>query len=147
MDARSLVKSLHPLEVKILLRYAAGDELDAARLEAEPGYKEGQASQAFSWLVAKGLAIEAVRTTTLVYEITALGREAAEKGTAEERILAFLREKGGARLPEIAGALALEQKDVGSAFGILSKEGLVAMWFNSMVREEPYLGLTYSGMW
>ena len=127
MDARSLVKSLHPLEVKILLRYAAGDELDAARLEAELGYKEGQASQAFSWLVAKGLAVEAVRTTTLVYEITALGREAAEKGTAEERILAFLREKGGARLPEIAGALALEQKDVGSAFGILSKEGLVAM--------------------
>ena len=22
-----------------------------------------------------------------------------------------------------------------------------SMWFNSMVREEPYLGLTYSGMW
>ncbi len=22
-----------------------------------------------------------------------------------------------------------------------------SMWFNSMVREEPYLGLTYTGMW
>jgi phenylalanyl-tRNA synthetase alpha chain len=127
MDARSLVKSLHPLEVKILLRYAAGDELDAGRLESELGYKEGQASQAFSWLVAKGLAAEASRSSTLVYELTPIGRELAEKGTAEERILAFLREKGGARLPEIVGALGLEQKDVGSAFGILSKEGLVAM--------------------
>jgi len=127
MDASSLVKSLHPLEVKILLHYAAGQELDAGRLESELGYKEGQASQAFSWLAAKGLAEEASRRTMVVYELTPLGKEAAEKGTAEERILAYIRKEGAARLPDIAKALGLENKDVGSAFGTLSKEGLVAM--------------------
>ena len=41
--------------------------------------------------------------------------------------MALLKDKGPLRLPEITTALGLEQKDVGSAFGILSKEGLCAM--------------------
>jgi phenylalanyl-tRNA synthetase alpha chain len=127
MDARSLVRSLHPLEVKVLLRYGPGDRLDSGRLEAELGYKEGHSNQAFSWLSAKGLASEDGRETRTVYELTPLGREFAEKGTPEERILRFLSDKGSARLPDIAQALGLEQKDVGSAFGILSKEGALSM--------------------
>jgi len=127
LDPRSLVKSLHPLEVKVLLRYGTGDRLDAARLEAELGYKEGHSNQAFSWLSAKGLAAEDGREARTVYEITPLGREFAQKGTPEERILRFLSEKGPARLPDIAQALGLEQKDVGSAFGLLSKEGALSM--------------------
>jgi phenylalanyl-tRNA synthetase alpha chain len=127
MDARSLVKSLHPLEVKVLLRYGPGDRLDSRRLEAELGYKEGHSNQAFSWLSSKGLAEEDGREARTVYELTPLGREFAEKGTPEERMLRFLSEKGPARLPEIASSLGLEQKDVGSAFGILSKEGALSM--------------------
>jgi phenylalanyl-tRNA synthetase alpha chain len=127
MDARSLVKSLHPLEVKVLLRYGNADRLDSDRLQADLGYKEGHSNQAFSWLSAKGLAAEDGREARTVYELTALGREFAEKGTPEERILRFLAEKGPAKLPEIVQALGLEQKDVGSAFGILSKEGALSM--------------------
>jgi phenylalanyl-tRNA synthetase alpha chain len=131
MDARSLAKSLHPLEVKLLLRYAGdaakGSELDAGLLQAELGYKEGQANQAFSWLAAKGLAAESSRSATTVYELTPLGREQAEKGSPEERILRFLSEKGPSRLPDICAGLGLEQKDVGSAFGQLSKEGALSM--------------------
>jgi phenylalanyl-tRNA synthetase alpha chain len=127
MDARSLVKSLHPLEVKVLLRYDNADRLDSDRLQTELGYKEGHANQAFSWLSAKGLAAEDGREARTVYELTALGREFAEKGSPEERILRFLSEKGSAKLPEIVQALGLEQKDVGSAFGILSKEGALSM--------------------
>jgi phenylalanyl-tRNA synthetase alpha chain len=128
MDARSLAKTLHPLEVKVLLKYGPGDRLDAARLAADLGYKEGHSNQAFSWLSAKALAAEDGRESSVVYELTALGREFAEKGTFDQRILKFLAgRKGGATLPEIAEALGLEQKDVGSAYGLLSKEGLVAM--------------------
>ena len=127
MDARSLVKSLHPLEVKVLLRYGPGDRLDSGLLEAELGYKEGHSNQAFSWLQAKGLAAEDGREARIVYELTPLGRSFAETGTPEERMLRFLSEKGSARLPDIATALGLEQKDVGSAFGTLSKEGALSM--------------------
>jgi phenylalanyl-tRNA synthetase alpha chain len=140
MDARSLVKSLHPLEVRVLLRYgnpdaaASGDaqapgadRLDAGKLAADLDYKEGHANQAFSWLSAKGLAAEDGREVRVVYELTPLGREFAEKGTPDERILRFLSEKGPAKLPEICAALGLEQKDVGSSFGQLSKEGALSM--------------------
>ena len=134
MDARSLVKSLHPLEVKVLLRYgdrdaiaSGADRLDSQKLEAELGYKEGHSNQAFSWLSAKGLAAEDGREARTVYELTALGREFARAGTPDERILRFLAEKGPAKLPEICAGLGLEQKDVGSAFGLLSKEGAVSM--------------------
>jgi len=116
------------------LRYAApgskpsgGDRLDSDRLAADLGYKEGHSNQAFSWLSAKGLAAEAGREARTVFELTALGREYAAKGTPEERIVAFVRDKGPASLPEIRDALGLEQKDVGSAFGQLSKEGVLAM--------------------
>jgi phenylalanyl-tRNA synthetase alpha chain len=127
MDARSLVKSLHPLEVKVLLRYTGADRLDSGRLQAELDYKEGHSNQAFSWLSAKGLAAEDGREARVVYELTPLGREFSEKGTPDERILRFLSEKGPAKLPEICSALGLEQKDVGSSFGMLSKEGALTM--------------------
>lgn len=127
MDARALAKSLHPLETKVLLRYGPGDELGNGRLAAELGYKEGQSNQAFSWLGAKGLVEESGRSTRVVYELTPLGRELAEKGTPEERMLRHVAGNGPAALPELAAALGLEQKDVGSAFGQLSKEGILAM--------------------
>lgn len=127
MDARSLAKTLHPLEVKVLLKYGPDDRLDAARLRADLDYKEGHSNQAFSWLSAKGLAAEDGREARGVYELTPLGREFAEKGTYEERIIRFLDEKGPSRLPELCAGLGLEQKDVGSAFGQLSKEGALSM--------------------
>jgi phenylalanyl-tRNA synthetase alpha chain len=127
MDARSLAKSLHPLEVKVLLRYDNDDRLDSSRLQAELDYKEGHSNQAFSWLCAKGLAVEDGREARVVYELTPLGREFAKVGSPDERILRFLSEKGAAKLPEICSGLGLEQKDVGSAFGQLSKEGALSM--------------------
>ena len=127
MDIKSLVRTLHPLEIKVLGAYAPGEELSAARLAADLGYKEGQANQAFSWLSAKGLAEEAGRASRTVYELTPQGLDWISVGTPEERILRHLTDKGPARLPEICAALGLEQKDVGSAFGLLSKEGALAM--------------------
>jgi phenylalanyl-tRNA synthetase alpha chain len=140
MDPRSLVKSLHPLEVKVLLRYcnpgagasgdataSGGERLDADRLASELGYKEGHSNQAFSWLSAKGLAVEDGREARTVYELTELGREFWKKGTAEERIIGKIAEKGPMSLPELCSELGLEQKDVGSAFGQLSKEGVLAL--------------------
>jgi phenylalanyl-tRNA synthetase alpha chain len=61
------------------------------------------------------------------YELTGMGRDWKENGTPEERIIALIREKGGHKLPEIAAALSLDNKDVGSAFGALSKLGVLSM--------------------
>lgn len=127
MDIQSIIKNLHPLEIRVIRAYEPGQELTADKLIQDLGYKPGHANQAFSWLAGKDLLAETGRTTSTYYEITELGRQYAKEGTPEERIINLLQAKGPHSLPEIASALALDNKDVGSAFGILSKEEAVAM--------------------
>ena len=127
MDVQSIVKNLHPLEIRVLRSYEPGKELTADTLEQELAYKPGHANQAFSWLGGKGLVRELRREASTFFEITELGRAFAASGTPDAKILALLKDKGPLSLPEIASALGFEQKDVGSAFGTLSKEGAVSM--------------------
>jgi phenylalanyl-tRNA synthetase alpha chain len=120
-------RELHPLEVKVLLRYGAADPLGLARLAADLGYNTGQANQALSWLAAKGYAAESARTPRVLYEITDFGRECIAKGTYEQRIVDLVAAAGALALPEIAQKLGIEAKDVGSAFGGLSKDKVLSM--------------------
>ena len=120
-------RELHPLEVKVLLRYGAPDALSLARLAEELSYNVGQANQALSWLAAKGYAAESARAQRVFYEITDFGRECMTKGTYEQRIVDLLETAGALALPEIAQRLGIEGKDVGSAFGGLSKDKVLAM--------------------
>ncbi|MBO4507660.1 MAG: phenylalanine--tRNA ligase subunit alpha [Spirochaetaceae bacterium] len=127
MDAQTIIKNLHPLEIKVLRAYTSKDELTSEKLQKELDYKEGHANQAFSWLTGKGLTEVVRKEPHTFFEITELGRKYAEVGTPEARIVKFLKEKGPHALPQIASALSLENKDVGSAFGTLSKEGVLSM--------------------
>jgi len=120
-------RELHPLEIKVLLRYGAGDALSAGTLIRDLGYNLGQANQALSWLAAKGFVKETARTQRVFYEITELGRECMSKGTYEARIVGLLEAEGAQALPDIARKLGIEAKDVGSAFGGLSKDKVLAM--------------------
>jgi len=127
MDSQTIIKNLHPLEIKVLRAYSDKDELTSDKLQKELDYKEGHANQAFSWLTGKGLAEVVRKEPHTFFEITELGKKFAEHGTPEARIVKFLKEKGPHALPQIASALSLENKDVGSAFGTLSKEGVLSM--------------------
>ena len=127
MDIQALIKNLHPLEIRVLLSYTPSDELTADLLQKKLDYKEGHANQAFSWLAGKNIIAVVRREPHTFFELTDLGREYAEKGAPESRIISFLRDSGPHSLPEIATALGLENKDVGSSFGMLSKQGVLAM--------------------
>jgi phenylalanyl-tRNA synthetase alpha chain len=135
MDIQSVVKNLHPLEIKIILAYKKGDELTIEKVEKDLGFKPGNGNQALSWLAGKGIVAEIRREGKVFFELTDLGRQWKEKGSPEERILELVRiqqgksgaDAPGLRLPEIAQTLGLDNKDVGSAFGSLSKLGLFAM--------------------
>ncbi|MDR2543773.1 MAG: phenylalanine--tRNA ligase subunit alpha, partial [Treponema sp.] len=132
IDIKNIVKNLHPLEVRIILTYKKGDELTIEKVEKELGFKPGNGNQALSWLTGKNLIKEIRRETTTYYELTVLGDEWKEKGSPEERILELIRRrleqaKSGPQLPDIAQALGMENKDIGSAFGSLSKLGILKM--------------------
>ena len=127
MDVKNIIKNLHPLEIKVLLKYSGQDELTSEKLQKELEYKEGHANQAFSWLSGKELLKEIRRTPHTFFEITEMGRALAKTGTVEERMVNFLKDKGAHTMPEIASGIGLEQKDVGSAFGPLVKDGVLKM--------------------
>ncbi|MCQ2587253.1 MAG: phenylalanine--tRNA ligase subunit alpha, partial [Treponema sp.] len=127
MDIKNTIKNLHPLEIKVLLKYTGKDELTSEKLQKELDYKEGHANQAFSWLSGKELLKEIRRTPHTFYEVTDYGKALAKTGSVEERFVEFLKKDGAHTLPEVAAALGLEQKDIGSAFGPLSKDGVVKM--------------------
>ena len=121
------IKSLHPLEIRVLVGTRADAEINAATLEATLGLKLGQCNQAISWLDSKGLIDETSRVQSVSYELTELGTDYLENGVPAARILTLLEERGPMTLPAIAEELGLENRDVGSAFGSLSKERTVAM--------------------
>jgi phenylalanyl-tRNA synthetase alpha chain len=138
IDIQHMVKNLHPLEIRILLSYKKGDELTIEKVEKELDFKPGNGNQALSWLLGKGLVKELRREMAVFYELTALGSEWKEKGSPEERILELIRQSlekfkngqgpfTGTQLPDIAQALNMENKDIGSAFGSLSKLGVLKM--------------------
>lgn len=127
MDIQNLIKNLHPLEIKVLLKYSPSEELTTARLQKELEYKEGHANQAFSWLSGKGILSVVRREPHTFYELTDLGVLYSKDGLPESRIIAFLEKNGPHALPEIATALGIDNKDVGSAFGMLSKQGVLKM--------------------
>ena len=127
MDVKNIIKNLHPLEIKVLLKYSGQDELTSEKLQKELDYKEGHANQAFSWLSGKELLKEIRRTPHTYFEITDYGRAMVKTGTVEERMVNFLKADGAHTMPEIAAGIGLEQKDVGSAFGPLVKEGVLKM--------------------
>lgn len=138
MDISNITKNLHPLEIKVLLNYSQNDEITSEHLVNELGYKEGHANQAFSWLLGKDLIKEISRTPHTYFEITEVGRALKEMGTVEERFINFLKEKGAAALPQIAKALKIENKDIGSAFGQLSKDGILKMNADKKVEFSPF---------
>ena len=127
MDISNIIKNLHPLEVKVLLKYSQNDELTSEKLMRELNYKVGHANQAFSWLSGKNLLKEIGRIPMTFFEMTETGRNLKDCGTIEERAVTFIKNNGAKTLPEIAAGLGVEQKDIGSAFGPLSKEGVFKM--------------------
>jgi phenylalanyl-tRNA synthetase alpha chain len=125
--AGAAIKNLHPLEIKIILFYKRGDELSVDKVEKDLNFKSGNGNQALSWLLGKGLVREIRRETAVFFELTDLGKRWKEQGTPEERIIELVRIRQGMSLPEIASTLKLDNKDAGSAFGSLSKLGVLAM--------------------
>ncbi|MDR1175871.1 MAG: phenylalanine--tRNA ligase subunit alpha [Treponema sp.] len=127
VDIQNTVKNLHPLEIKIILSCKKGDELSIEKVEKALNFKSGNGNQALSWLAGKGIVEEIRRESAVFYEITDLGRQWKEKGSPEERIIELVRIKSGLRMPDIARELGMENRDIGSAFGSLSKLGILAM--------------------
>ncbi len=128
------LKRLHPLEIKTLLEFSSAEAVNSATMMKRLSFNVGQANQAASWLEAKGYLKEKERSTRVLHEITDIGSSYAAEGSPEERMIALLKERSPLSMPEISGSLGLENRETGSAFGQLSKEGILSMNSEKKVR-------------
>lgn len=120
-------RNLHPLEIKLLRHVKNAEDITTSRLEDELGYNIGQCNQVFSWLSMKGLISEKERKTKVSFVITDFGKNIQKIGLPVERIFNFIKEKGSETITGLCEKLGLENSDVGSAFGFLSKHGVTKM--------------------
>ncbi len=119
--------TLHPLEVKVLLGFSAGEQVYPAIIVDRLQLNTGQANQAVSWLAQKEYLEEIDRSIRVSFELTELGEDYRTKGFPEERMIRQFSESGALSLPDLAKATDLPNKDVGSAYGALAKAGAASM--------------------
>ena len=127
MKAENLMRELHPLEVRVLRWFEADEVFGVGDTEERLSFNEGQGRQAISWLSAREFLTEKGRSSHILIELTELGRSYQEDGTPEERLLDLVKEEGPLPMPVACEKLGLENRDVGSAFGQLSRDGVLAM--------------------
>lgn len=130
MDSSSLLDSLHPLEVKVLIAFAktlGKGPLREEQIAQASGLEPSQLSMAVEWLLAKGLIRVESETLTPIASLTKVGERYFEKYSPIERILSSVRaaDHTGKRLTigELQAKEGLEPTEVSSAIGCLKKEG------------------------
>ena len=128
MDISSILKNLHPLEIKVITSLQDEKILSNALLEEKLDFKEGHANQVFSWLGMKGLVQEKKRVRHVFYEATKTGLLFAKIGIPEVRFFNFIKTSNKKmKLQEVAKELDISSKDAGIAYSILSKDGAIGM--------------------
>lgn len=127
METERIVSSLHPLETRTLRYLDFAEKITATRLSEMLNFNYGQCNQTINWLLTKGLIKEIDRQKVVHYELTDIGEEYQKDGTPEERVIGLVKTEGALHLQEIAARLGLDNRTVGSAYGSLSREGVLAM--------------------
>jgi phenylalanyl-tRNA synthetase alpha chain len=129
VDVRSVIDSLHPLEIKVLTAFGDNPSrsLQTEQLAGAAGLESSQLSMAIEWLLAKSLVTIDKETVTPVVSLTAVGeRYSAGQSPIEEVLTAAKRAAGtGERLTiqDLHSEQGLDPSDVSKAVGRLKKEG------------------------
>ena len=132
VDTSSLISSLHPLEIKVLLALREAQSrgpLKEQQIEQSATLEPSQLSMAVEWLLAKSLLSAASEKITPVVSLTKIGAQHFEKYAPIERILSTVRKASqtGKRLTiqDIQSQEGLEPTEVSGAVGCLKKEGAI----------------------
>jgi phenylalanyl-tRNA synthetase alpha chain len=129
VDVRSVIDSLHPLEIKVLTAFGdnPSGSLETEQLAGATGLESSQLSMAIEWLLAKSLVMVDKETVTPIVSLTAVGeRYSAGQSPIEEVLTAAKRAAGtGQRLTiqDLHLQQGLDPSDVSKAVGRLKKEG------------------------
>ncbi|AWG42884.1 phenylalanine--tRNA ligase subunit alpha [Candidatus Borreliella tachyglossi] len=127
-----IVKTLHPLEIKVILNYKKDDEIFSLRLIEDLLYNEGQSNKTIEWLSSKSIISEVFRKVNVFYRLTTKGLDALENGLIEEKIIDLISRKT-VLVANLSSELGIDVVDVGKAFGSLSREGVLSLGYGKEI--------------
>jgi phenylalanyl-tRNA synthetase alpha chain len=120
-----LIESLHPLESKLLLSFAAKSSVSASDILTASGLDESRLDMASGWLQTKGLLEARDESVTSLVSLTETGRDYFERGTPEMRIISALRAGKKFTVKEIIHSWGMDPAEVSSAVGTLKETGVI----------------------
>lgn len=122
----NLIKTLHPLEIKVIVNNEEEDDISASIIIEKLGFNEGQANKTIEWLNSKGIIEEIYRKLNIFYKATERGLGALRDGFVEEKIINLVSQKA-VLASNLALELDIDVKEVRKAFGNLLKEGILSL--------------------
>jgi phenylalanyl-tRNA synthetase alpha chain len=130
VDISSVIDSLHPLEIKVLMTLGtrpSGAALEGEQLAVAAELEPSQLSMAVEWLLAKSLITVPTETVTPIVSLTKVGEDYFLTAAPIERVFTAARDAAstGKRLtiPDLQSQDGLDPSDVSKAVGRLKKEG------------------------
>jgi len=120
MGAEELVKTLHPLEIKVL-NSIADTPLTIEEISSQLSLNEAQTRSGINWLEAKKLIDKSGKNTFTKFTLTEKGKEYSQKELPELAIYKYISANPDCQINHLMSNLEVDKKDIGSAFGFLKK--------------------------
>jgi phenylalanyl-tRNA synthetase alpha chain len=124
-DLKKLLESLHPLEHKVLLSFVRSETQSASDVLKSSGLDESRLDMASGWLQSKSLLEVREESVTSFVSLTETGKEYAEKGTPEMRIIEALRQGKQFTVKDVIQSWGMDPTEVSSAVGALKESKIV----------------------
>jgi len=118
----NIIKTLHPIEIKILISSDIKKEINVDYLIKSTGMNEGQVRRGLDWLLSKKLIKETSRNKIRKFTITDKGREFTNKKLIEKAIIEYLINNENVQIKDLMEKLSYESRDIGSTVGNMKKE-------------------------
>lgn len=122
MKYENIIKTLHPIEIKILISSDIKKEINVDYLIKSTGMNEGQVRRGLDWLLSKKLIKETSRNKIRKFTITDKGREFTNKKLIEKAIIEYLINNENVQIKDLMEKLSYESRDIGSTVGNMKKE-------------------------
>ncbi len=124
-ELKSIVESLHPLEVKILFVFKAGQSVDDNILINEASIEQSQKDMAIGWLLAKGILSVTAETVERSVVLTDTGDRYFDLKIPELRIFESIKANPDYSMADIKGRDDIEPSEVSSAVGLMKEKGIL----------------------
>ncbi len=124
-NIKSLIESLHPLEIKVLFAFEAGKTIADDLLIKGASIEQSQKDMAIGWLLAKGVVEVTEEKVARLVLLTETGEGYKDNQIPELRIHQAIKDNPEITMADIRGRSDFDPSEISSAVGALKEKGII----------------------